>query len=478
MKKYITLSKIAAIVISIAVIFSLTYPLSNDIKYKLKTSVSKFGDVPSDKWYSHSLTVLADDGIIPEEKKFNADKPATAYDALLYLYNLSEIMDIEPPADEAKEEKAEKKSDKKEKEPSDGAINMLGWANMTGIVEKALNTEFVPEQEFTKEQLCSMLVGFMNYADVKLPVKGDVKPFKDTLSVSEEASKNVAALKMTGILEADKNGFVNPHKKVTKGELAGLVGYFYGASSFQSEESKDCVDTESADFKRWYKKYKSLAIDAHEPLLKETKPVDLSYFDDAVFIGDSVTMSLQYYSASTGCLGNAGFLCAASQSAASTTIKITGGSVDPRYHGAVVPVEEGVALMGAKKVYIMLGINSLFYIDATVTDVYNLAKRIVTRNPDAMIILQTVTPTTKDSPLQKKRMKIDNALIGDYNGRLYKMAKENGWYYLNVAEAVADKKGFLKDEYCSDPETMGIHFTYEADQAWVDYLISHPLQIK
>ena len=80
--------------------------------------------------------------------------------------------------------------------------------------------------------------------------------------------------------------------------------------------------------------------------------------------------------------------------------------------------------------------------------------------------------------MQKKRMKIDNALIGDYNGRLYKMAKENGWYYLNVAEAVADKKGFLKDEYCSDPETMGIHFTYEADQAWVDYLISHPLQIK
>ncbi len=474
MRKYRIVSMIALIVVIFAVMFSMAYPVSNDQKYKLKTSVSKFEDVSNKKWYFNAVEVLSDDEIIPVEDKFNADSPATAYDALLYLYNLSEVMGVEPLREEEPDITAEKKDSNKSSDKN--AISVLGWAQLTEIIEEALGAEFVPEQEFTREQLSSIVVGFMNYAGIKAPVKGDITPFKDTLYVSEAAAQDVAALKMAGILVADKKGNVNPKVKVTKGELAGTVGYLYGISKFQVANGKEYVDIDSPAFRKLYKEYRRLAVESHEPLLKKTKAVDLKYFDDAVFIGDSVTMSLQYYSASTGCLGKAGFLCAASQSAASTTIKITGGSVDPRYHGATVAVEEGVALMNAKKVYIMLGINSLFYVDETVTDVYNLARRIVDRNPDATIILQSVTPTTKDSPLKTKRMKIDNELINGYNDQLYKMAKENGWYYLNVAEAVSDKKGNLRDEYCSDPQTMGIHFTYEADQAWVDYLMTHPLK--
>lgn len=474
MRKYRIVSMIALIVVIFIVMFSMAYPISNDQKHKLKTSVSKYEDVSNKEWYFNSLEVLSNDDIIPVEDKFNGDAPATSYDALLYIYNLSEIMGVEPVKEEETETEGEKKSDAKSTDSN--AISVLGWAQLTGVIEEALGTEFVPEQEFTKEQLCSIIAGFMDYAGIKASVKDDTKPFKDTLYVSETAAESVAALKMAGIIEADKKGNVNPKNIVTKGELAGTLGYLYGISKFQVENGKDYVDVDSASFRKWYKEYKQLAVEAHEPLLKKTKPVDLKYFDDAVFIGDSVTMSLQYYSASTGCLGKAGFLCAASQSAASTTIKITGGTVDPRYHGATVAVEEGVALMNAKKVYIMLGINSLFYVDETVIDVYNLAKRIVDRNPDATIILQSVTPTTKDSPLKTKRMKIDNELINGYNDQLYNMAKENGWYYLNVSEAVSDKKGNLRDDYCSDPQTMGIHFTYEADQAWVDYLMTHPLK--
>ena len=403
MRKYRIVSMITLIVVIFAVVFSMAHPISNDQKYKLKNSVSKFEDVSNKKWYFNAVEVLSDDEIIPVEDEFNPDAAATAYDALLYLYNLSEVLGVEPVKDEEAGSTEEKKETSKSTDTN--AISVLGWAQLTKVIEEALGTEFVPEQEFTREQLCSMLVGFMDYAGIKASVKGDTTPFKDTLYVSETAAEDVAAVKMAGIIEADKKGNVNPKKIVTKGELAGILGYLYGISKFQVSNGNEYIDVDSSAFRKWYKEYRQLAVDAHEPLLKETKPVDLEYFDDAVFIGDSVTMSLQYYSASTGCLGKAGFLCAASQSAASTTIKITGGSVDPRYHGATVAVEEGVALMNAKKVYIMLGINSLFYVDETVIDVYNLAKRIIDRNPDATIILQTVTPTTKDSPLKTKRMK-------------------------------------------------------------------------
>ena len=38
---------------------------------------------------------------------------------------------------------------------------------------------------------------------------------------------------------------------------------------------------------------------------------------------------------------------------------------------------------------------------------------------------------------------------------------------------VTDKNGNLRDDYCSDPQKMGIHFNYTADKQWVNYLVTH-----
>ena len=43
----------------------------------------------------------------------------------------------------------------------------------------------------------------------------------------------------------------------------------------------------------------------------------------------------------------------------------------------------------------------------------------------------------------------------------------------NVAEAFRDENGFLKKEYCSDYNSMGMHFTYEGAKVWVNYLLTH-----
>ena len=41
------------------------------------------------------------------------------------------------------------------------------------------------------------------------------------------------------------------------------------------------------------------------------------------------------------------------------------------------------------------------------------------------------------------------------------------------SEAVADENGDLIPEYCSDGEDMGIHFTDEGCQKWIEYLKTH-----
>ena len=51
-------------------------------------------------------------------------------------------------------------------------------------------------------------------------------------------------------------------------------------------------------------------------------------------------------------------------------------------------------------------------------------------------------------------------------------SREREWYYINVAEAVADQQGFLRDDYSGD-KAMGIHFNYNGAKAWADYLLTH-----
>lgn len=51
--------------------------------------------------------------------------------------------------------------------------------------------------------------------------------------------------------------------------------------------------------------------------------------------------------------------------------------------------------------------------------------------------------------------------------------QENQWYYVNVAEAFKDANGFLQKEYCSDVNSMGMHFTYDGAKVWVNYLKTH-----
>ena len=53
------------------------------------------------------------------------------------------------------------------------------------------------------------------------------------------------------------------------------------------------------------------------------------------------------------------------------------------------------------------------------------------------------------------------------------ICEERGWYFINVAESVKDQNGYLASAYCSDNNSMGIHFTNAACQVWVDYLKTH-----
>ena len=98
--------------------------------------------------------------------------------------------------------------------------------------------------------------------------------------------------------------------------------------------------------------------------------VESSWFDDAVFIGDSVTLKLSYFVEDHDDLGKAEFLCAGSLGYTNALWDLDHeDNVHPTLNGEKVTVDEGAKALGSKKIFIMLGMNDigLYGVDGAVS---------------------------------------------------------------------------------------------------------------
>lgn len=199
--------------------------------------------------------------------------------------------------------------------------------------------------------------------------------------------------------------------------------------------------------------------------------VDASWFDDAVFVGDSVTLKLSYY-ADYGSLGNADFLCAGSLGYNNAQWGYDHpDNVHPVYNGIKYTVEDGVAMLQPKKIFVMLGMNDigLYGVDGAVEGMKSLTAKIQQRCPDAVIYVQSVTPMLS----YKQLSDLNNTTIAAFDQAIQPICQERGYIYLDVASAVNDGYGNLMEAYCSDATAMGLHFSDAGCEAWVNYLKSH-----
>lgn len=194
------------------------------------------------------------------------------------------------------------------------------------------------------------------------------------------------------------------------------------------------------------------------------------FFNDAVFIGDSVTEKLKYYNMANGSFGEAVFLSSSSLSAGNALWDLySPDAYHPTYQGSKVYIYDGVALSGKKKVFIMLGVNELGWVTAEecVGSMLKVTDAILEKSPDVMFYMQSVTP------LLYERGHLTTEIINEYNARLSEVCREKGWYFIDVASVFRDETGHLIEEYCSDSNGMGIHFNDDACKIWVDYLYTH-----
>ena len=191
----------------------------------------------------------------------------------------------------------------------------------------------------------------------------------------------------------------------------------------------------------------------------ESARVEDTYFDDAVFLGDSRTDGLRIYGGM-----NHG-----------TYLQFTGATVESVFSKAVetpmgtMPLLDALARMECGKIFVMLGVNELGW---NGTETFRnqsalLIQRLQEDHPDAEIVIQSILPVSAEIDAEGRY--VNNRRINDYNQVWLELAEEFGVSYMNVAESVVDAEGCLPKELCYD----GVHLNKAGCRQWLEYLRTH-----
>ena len=192
--------------------------------------------------------------------------------------------------------------------------------------------------------------------------------------------------------------------------------------------------------------------------------VDASFFDDAVFIGDSISLKLSQYASSSGELGKAKFLVVGSYGVSNAINDHPDTKLS--FRGTTYKdFEEALAATGGKKVFIMLGMNDigLYGIDKTIENWGTMLSMIHEKCPDMVVYIQSMTPVWTGG----EKGKLNNDNVNKYNERLKNFANNNGYKFIDVAPYMKDTTGGLATKFCSDSY---VHLTNEGAQTWIKVL--------
>ncbi len=229
-------------------------------------------------------------------------------------------------------------------------------------------------------------------------------------------------------------------------------------------------------------KAEEASVSEESPVTYEYTQVDDSYFNDAVFIGDSISYGFELYVTEKRAngetvLGEAQFLTSGSLSYGNSLWDVSDESVHPTYNGEKMKLEDAIAKIKPGKIFILLGTNdvALYGVEQTIANADTEISGMLEASPGAEIFIMSTTP--KYSPAESDvDGALNNADIDALNVAMRQFAVEKGYNFMNIAPLFKDETGGLAADYCSDKEGMGIHFTSAAYDIWLDFLYSYGKQ--
>lgn len=195
----------------------------------------------------------------------------------------------------------------------------------------------------------------------------------------------------------------------------------------------------------------------------ENGRVDMKYFEDALFIGDSITQGLNEYAS-----GIKNTKYAAYRGIGPKNL-FDGSTKDANGHD--VTYFDIFKAAAPKKIYIMLGTNSL---NSSITDdafikYYGdlLDKLKQEMGEISVFYVQSILPVTAKISQDERYAP---SRIDQLNIRIANLAYGRGMAYIDLNSAMRDETGNLTESYAA-PE--GIHLNGSGYAVWTEYLITH-----
>lgn len=191
--------------------------------------------------------------------------------------------------------------------------------------------------------------------------------------------------------------------------------------------------------------------------------VDMSYFEDALFIGDSRMQGLGMYSN----LPATFYAATAFQLFNFRTANIV------QTPNGKVPILTAIPFDAFTKIYIKVGLNELGCASETkfIEDYQELITGLRLMEPRAIIYIHAVLPVT--AAKSQTDGVHNNPNITKRNELLKNFADANSCYFIDVKDAVADETGALVKGSAPD----GIHMYGKYMGPWVEYLRTHAVKV-
>ena len=194
--------------------------------------------------------------------------------------------------------------------------------------------------------------------------------------------------------------------------------------------------------------------------------VDLNYFADAAFLGDSLTVGFSDYQINLG----GALVCGYTGVGPDAIVNRT--AVKSSVRGEEIALDV-LAAARPKKLYILLGTNTLTTLGASdrflayYGQMLDMLREAL--GPDCVIYVESVPPVRPKAAAEKPGLASD--VLRGVNEQLAQLAASKGCVYLDLWEALADGEGNLK-EMLAAPD--GVHLSAgNGYGTWLTYLRNH-----
>lgn len=176
------------------------------------------------------------------------------------------------------------------------------------------------------------------------------------------------------------------------------------------------------------------------------------YFDNDLFIGDSITTGLYLYSY-------------VDKSNVFAEVGLNPESAVSHQIDGVTSVEKTSA-MQPRNIYIMLGTNGLAFFDGSymANKMVELIAELEVACPTANIYIITIPPVTAAHEAEGNETM---ELVNTYNAQLKQICVTGGYGCIDLCSVLQDENGYLSSKYA---EADGLHFLGDAYVAMLSYI--------